>query len=262
MSFADLFAAYDLPEGALPVRCHVLDEEHADELEDYLVEHLPGCYASARHIENRAAATGMSPSEVLANRLPDPGNIMSGDFGEIVSLFFLSSERAERTTLVKKWRYKQDRTKAAPHSDVIILHKRHSTRASRSDFVICAEVKQKATPGPRYIPIEAAVASLSDDRVGRLGRALTWLREKAIDQESPDRIELLNRFTVDPRVEYLKEFKAVAIIDRDLLHEEICRDTELPPHTNEFEVVVIGINDLKTLYETVYERAVEELDSE
>ena len=262
MSFADLFDAYDLPDGALPVRCHVLDEARASELEDYLAGQLPSCYATVRHLENRAAATGMSPGEVLANRLPDPGNIMSGDFGEIVSLFFLSSERAERTTLVKKWRYKQDRTKAALHSDVVILHKRHPNRASRIDFVICAEVKQKATPNPRYIPIEAAVESLSEDRVGRLGRALTWLREKAVDQESLERIALLNRFTVDPRVEYLKHFKAVAIIDRDLLDEEICRDTELPPQTNDFEVVVIGVNDLKTIYETVYERAVEELDSE
>ncbi len=128
--------------------------------------------------------------------------------------------------------------------------------------MICAEVKQKATAGHRYMPIEAAVQSLSDDRVGRLGRSLTWLREKAIDQETANSIRLLDRFTIDPRIEYLKHFKAVAIIDRDLLDEEICRDIELPTQGRDFEVVVIGINDLKTLYETVYARAVEELDIE
>ena len=97
----------------------------------------------------------MEPGEILENRLPNPGNVMSGDFGEIVSMLFLSSERAETTLPVKKWRYKQDFKKSAPHSDVIVLHRRSRRRPTTDDFVICAEVKQKATPSRRYIPIEA-----------------------------------------------------------------------------------------------------------
>lgn len=262
MSLVDLFEPYELPEGALPVRCHLLSEDESETLEEFLVEELPGCYVTAAHVRSRVAITGKQAGEILANRLPDRGNVMSGDFGEILSMFFLSSERAERTFPVKKWRYKQDFKKSAPHSDVIILHRQTRRRATTDDFVICAEVKQKATPSKTYIPIESAVASLSVDRTGRLGRALVWLREKAVDQESADRISYLNRFTVDPSVEYSKHFKAVAIIDRDLLDEEVCRNIDLPPQGSGFEVLVIGIADLKDLYETVFERAVEEYEVE
>lgn len=140
---AKVFESYEMPAGALPVRCHVLITEQAQVLEDYLVVSLPECYTTKLHLRQRATETNLSISELLMNKLPDPGNVMSGDFGEIVTLFFLSSERTERTTLIKKWRYKQDRTKAIPFSDVIILHREDATPSAR-DFVICAESKQKA----------------------------------------------------------------------------------------------------------------------
>jgi len=260
--FDEAFEGHTMPEGALPVRCHVLQASQASDLENYLVESLPECYITQKQLKSRVEETEFTPSQILANKLPDTGNVMSGDFGEIITMYFLSNERPEKTTLLKKWKYKQDRRKAAPHSDIVIFHRENSDSASENDFIICAEAKQKATRSKTYIPISNAIEGYLDDKTGRLARTLTWLREKAIDQESPKRIKFLNRFTVDPTIEYLKHFKAVAIIDRALLDNEITRQIALPHQDDSFEVVVLGIDDLKTFYERVYSRAINEVTLE
>jgi hypothetical protein len=261
MKIAQAFEPYEMPENALPVRCHVLKDEQAQALEDFLVTMLPECFTTTAALKSRKEETGLCLSELLANKMPDKGSVMSGDFGEVLTLFFLGSERDEKTNLIKKWRYKQDRSKAAPHSDVIIFHRKSTKTASEKDFVICAESKQKSTESP-FQPILKAIEGYESDKIGRLARTLVWLREKAIDQESEQAIDYLNRFTVDPTTKYSKYYKAVAIIDRDLLNDEITKTISLPEQNDEFEVVVLGLKDLKNLYETCFSRAVEEIDVE
>lgn len=258
MKVDQVFERYVMPEDALPVRCHILQDECAQELEDFLVVSLPECYFSASELKSRADETGLSPTELLGNKFPSQGSVMSGDFGEVLTLFFLSSEREEKTTLIRKWRYKQDRTKAAPHSDVIILHRASTKKATEKDFVICAESKQKATK-TTFQPILKAIEGFVSDSTGRLARTLVWLREKAIDQESAEAIHYLKRFTVDPTVKYSKYYKAVAVIDRDLLDGEITQKINIPEQSDEFEVVVLAISDLKNLYETSFSRAMKEV---
>ncbi len=68
---------------------------------------------------------------------------------------------------------------------------------------------------------------------------------------------LFERFTHDLSVAYSKLYKAVAIIDRALLDRELIRQP-CPATNASFEVVVIGINDLKAFYETVFGRALKE----
>jgi len=250
-----------MPRKALPVRCHVLKEDHAKTIEDFLVKELPECYTSRMLLKIGAERTGKNPAELLANKLPDRGSVMSGEFGEVLTLFFLCGECAEGTWPVRKWRYKQDRRKPAPYSDVIILYRKSKRDPSEEDFVLCAEAKQKATSS-EFCPISQAVEGFIKDRTGRLARTLVWLREKAIDREHRNTIKFLERFTHDLSVEFAKYFKAVAVIDRSLLDEEITRDLELPEQDGSFEVLVLGISDLKRLYETVFERAVEEVTVE
>ena len=260
--FAEAFEHHIMPEGALPIRCHVLQGDQASALENYMVQSLPECYTTKKTLKMRAEATKVSLSQLMANKLPDAGNVMSGDFGEIIAMFFLSTERTEVTTLIKKWRYKQDRNKAAPHADIVIFHRENSAAASKNDFIICAEAKQKATRSNTYIPIAKAIEGFEEDKTGRLARTLVWLREKAIDHESQREIKFLDRFTVDPTVEYLKHFKAVAIIDRSLLDREITRQIAIPQQNESFEVVVLGVDNLKTFYERVYERVINEVTLE
>lgn len=164
MNLSEAFKLYDCPANSLEVRCHILKSAQAQALEDYMVSELPECYVAKANFAARVTATGLDPQEVLAQYFPDPGSTMSGDFGEILSMFFFSSEHAAATSLVKKWCYKQDRKKTAPHSDVVILHRGGATPAD-TDFVICAETKQKSTRST-FDPISSSIVSLSDDRVG------------------------------------------------------------------------------------------------
>lgn len=255
---AQEFATHILPVGALPVRCHVLDPTRAKAVEDFLVDRLPWCYTTKKHLQERFAKTGLAASVALANTLPDPGSVMSGDFGEITTMFFLASERRELTHLIRKWRYKEDRNRAALHSDVIILYREDEKDATERDFVICAEAKQKATAS-KFDPISKAIEGFELDRTGRLGRTLTWLREKAIDHENAERIRFIERFAFGLTTEYMKYFKAVAIVDRSLLDGELTRQIELPQQDESFEVVVLGITDLKDFYERVFKRATTEV---
>ena len=183
---------------------------------NFCVASLPECYITQATLRERIKTTALSASEILTNKLPDTGSVMSGDFGEIFALFFLGSQRPEKVALIKNWRYKQDRKKPAPHTDVVLLYREFADKSSKNDFVISAESKQKATKGT-FAPIEAAIAGLVRDQTGRLARTLAWLREKAIDQGQKEEITLVERFTHDLAVTYAKHYKAVAIIDRDLL---------------------------------------------
>lgn len=261
MNIAGAFQPHTMPSDALPVRCHVLQGDKAKLLEDYMVEQLPSCYIPIQQLRKRMKETGLSASEILSNRLPDSGAVMSGDFGEMMTLFFLSTERTEATIPIKKWRYKQDRRKPTPHSDVIILHRQDTKGVSTNDFVICAEAKQKSTKS-KFDPIAKALEGFTEDRTGRLARTLLWLREKAIDSESRSMIDYIERFTQAHSVSFRKYYKVVAVIDRDLLDAEITRTLSLPEQNESFEIVVLGVNRLYEMYNNVYKRAIEEVRDE
>ena len=53
-------------------------------------------------------------------------------------------------------------------------------------------------------------------------------------------------------------FKATAIIDLNLLDDELTREIDVPEQNEHFEVIVLGIPNLKQFYETVFERCVTE----
>ena len=223
-----------------------------------MVRAIPGCYISTNDLAARITETGFSASEILKNKLPDTGNIMSGDFGEVLTLFFLESERSEVIRSVKKWRYKQDRKKPAPHSDVILLYRKDSDKPSKMDFVICAESKAKATDSPSE-PIENSIRGYVEDKTGRLARTLVWLKEKAIDNEDSDYIDFITRFTDDHLdTGFSKKYRAIAIIDRKYLDDELTKSLDVPAQNDDFEVIVLGISSLKKLYEQSFSRAISE----
>lgn len=257
MKIISAFEQQHTPKDGVACRCHVLREKERVALINFLTASLPECYITKAKLRERIKVTGKSASELLANKVPDPGSVMSGDFGEIFTLFFLGSERDEKVALIKKWLYKQDREKPAPHSDVVILYREFENKSSAKDFVISAEAKQKSTKG-KFAPIAAAIDGVGRDHTGRLARTLAWLREKAIDHGTKEEAAFIERFTHDLSVTYEKNYKAVAVIDMELLDDELNRKP-CPALTGAFEVVVIGIRDLKTLYESVFSRAIKEV---
>ena len=163
MKISKSFSAYPIPPGGVTGRCHILQESERNALLEYFVKSLPDCYITQATLHERIKTTKKTASELLANKVPDPGSIMSGDFGEITTLFFLSSECEENVKPMKKWRYKQDRNKAAPHSDVVVFYREFDDKPSANDYVINAEAKQKSTKSS-FDPIATAIAGITKDQ--------------------------------------------------------------------------------------------------
>ena len=254
------FEEYNKPADAIDVRTYFVPEDKIPLLEGFLVANLPNCYIANENLAARMDEVGFSASDILQNKIPDPGSVMAGDFGEVTTLFYLGSEREEAIKNIMKWQYKQDRNKAAPHSDVVILHRSELEQASNNDFVICAEAKLKSTKST-FSPIEKSIEGCESDKTGRLARTLVWLKEKEIDHGSADSIAFVKRFTDEHlETEYSKYFRAVAIIDRAFLNEELSKKIDLPIQSEEFEIVVLGISNLKDLYERIFTRAVKEVN--
>lgn len=53
MNVAGVFKPHTMPRKALPVRCHILQDDKAKILEDYMVEQLPDCYINSRQLKER-----------------------------------------------------------------------------------------------------------------------------------------------------------------------------------------------------------------
>lgn len=259
---ASLFEEHIMPEDSVTVTAHIVSDENQKLLEDFMSKSIPDCYIPKLLIDEQKSRTGLSTRKIVANKIPETGNIKSGDFAEILTLFFLGSGNEEFIKKVKKWRFKQDKNKAAPHSDVVVLRCEDPLNPSINDFVICAEAKSKATKSNNYRPIANAIDGYEADRTGRLSRTLTWLREKAIEFENSDSIALIERFTKSNiEVTFKKKYRAVIVIDRNLLDEELQVNLDIPPQNDEFEVVVLGITELKPLYESCFSKALSELDN-
>jgi hypothetical protein len=232
-----------------------VSSEHAQSWADSLGLTIRRCYVSDSIINARATELGVDKSQIIAARLPDAGATMAGDFGEILVYFYQGAQELPAAALgAKKWRLKQDRTKPAPHSDVVHFVLPSWPKSSADDVLLCSEVKTKSTKGT-FNPIKSAIEDGAKDRTSRLARTLVWLRERAMS-ESLDDIQLahLDRFinaTDHPPAK--KRFRAVAVVCQSLVEEELknAPRTALPEYT----VVVIAVPDLKKTYSAVFAAA-------
>lgn len=233
---------------------------HAASWHGLLSDAVRRCYISDERLEAAATAANSTRSEVLASLLPDPGSVMSGDFGEIVGYLYLAS-RQTGAIGPKKWRLKQDRTKAAPHSDIVQFLLPQWPEASAQDRLICGETKAKATAG-NFAPIPAAITGSQKDRTSRLSRTLVWLRERALLQDiGAVTMAQLDRFinaTEFPQC--AREFHAIAVICSDLVDAELANlvPNTIPPGC---ALAVISVPNLQNTYTTVFEAVHESVDA-
>ena len=234
---------------------YLLVKAKADEAErwaEMLGEPARRCYISDETLKERAAATGMNGSELAALKIPDAGSVMSGDFGEILSAFYIAARSLPVVTIDPlRWRYKAQRTKAAPGSDIVQLLLPSWPQSSAEDQIICAEVKAKATAGA-FDPIQKAGEGSKQDRTGRLAKTLVWLREKNLtDGSDTVTFEQLDRFinAVDhPAIS--PDFRAVAVIDAGMVDDEIAKGTM--PHPDNCALIVISVPELKRHYTALF----------
>jgi Cap4 SAVED domain len=214
------------------------------------------CYVVDSVVSQWAEARAISPAVVIASKLPDPGSVMSGDFGEIVAYLYQSLESYPVPIVgVKKWRLKQDRRKPAPHSDVVHFVLPNWPSATVNDRLICSEVKAKSTPNAS-IPIAEALRDLEKDVTSRLTKTLVWLRERARTEDLGDvTIAHLDRFIDTPDYPLAtRQFRAVAVVCDSLADDALLTvPTTLPPNRG---LVVIIVPGLKDTYTDVFQAAV------
>jgi HamA len=221
-------------------------------LADAIGQALRRCYIGDQQLVERNAATGAPFEELIAARLPDPGSTMSGDFGEILVFVYLAaSMHPSEPYGPLKWRLKQDRTKPAPHSDVLLFTVPSWPDASAEDALLCAEVKAKATRGASN-PIAEAIRDSTKDRTSRLSKTLEWLRERALHEDIPGvDLDILNRFShasEHPRA--TTTFLAAAVIAADLEAGELPSVPDpIPP---EISLVLLVVPELQTTYDAAF----------
>lgn len=210
------------------------------------------CYISDGRLKAIVDENGHSHETVVKAVIPDEGSVMAGDYGEIVTAFYLASRAYPAEVLEPKmWRLKSWRTRASEGSDVVQFQLPHWPVASAEDTIVCAEVKTKSTNG-RSTPVKSAMKDSRKDRQGRLARTLVWLKEKAIVGDlGTVEVNHVERFVkaIDhpPAVH---EFQAVAVVSAELLDGELADITV--PETTECSLVVISVPNLKVNYESLY----------
>jgi hypothetical protein len=229
--------------------------DHAALWPQALADAVRRAYIADHRLEELAARNGMSKAEVLASKLPDPGSVMSGDFGEITAYIYLASNVGTGVLGPKRWRLKYDRTKSAPGSDIVQLLMPAWPTASEGDSIICAEVKAKATAG-NFDPIGKAIEGMTTDRTSRLAKTLVWLRERAIaDDIGAVTIPQLNRFiNATEFPPYSRAFHAIAVVCTTLVGQEL-RKFIMPTLPPCCALVIMDVPNLHETYSSVYEAA-------
>lgn len=232
-----------------------IDTEDAAALAEKLGLAVRRCYISDDRLRDRMAEESVSAREIVPAKLPDRGSTMAGDFGEILTALFQAAREHPGVVLdPMKWRLKQDRTKAAPYSDVVQMILPDWPEASEDDRIICSEVKTKSTR-QASTPIASAIADSEKDSAGRFVKTLNWLRERALDTGlSAVSVKQLDRFRLPiyyPKAH--REFQAVAVICASMVADEMT-EVEAPP-VSERALIVISVADLKANYERVYDAA-------
>ena len=238
-----------------------VNEQYANTWADEIRDAFRRCYLTDEFLQTRTNELERKVSgtprdrqkQIIYSKLPDPGSIMSGDFGEILVYFYHAVKAHPQVAFgPKKWRLKENRTKAAPYSDVVQFILPSWPTPTINDEIICSEVKSKATPSD-YDPINKAIEGCATDRINRLSKTLVWLRDSAIGEDLGNvHIDQLNRFinAIDYPAAF-KRFHAVAVVCANLIEGEL---SKAPSSASaDYTLIVIAVPNLHSVYTAVFE---------
>lgn len=234
------------------LKVYEISEDSINTLSDILPPLFLNCYVSDDKI-NEGTQNGIIRQEVIASYIPDKPNIMSGEFGEILSFHIMKDEYSKLNPYAPlKWRYKEAKNIPSHKTDFVLICKNQ-----KSDLIVAAECKAKATSG-KWNPIIEAIKGMKRDALTRLASTLAWLQEKAAQSGDAENFNRLRKL-LDPVTNggYEKEFKAIAIIDKDLFTEPLHTEDDISDLKFNFELIAIVVPQLKKNYETIFEKILE-----
>lgn len=135
-------------------------------------------YICKEELEEIILENGCSREEVIKDCLPDKGNVMAGEFGEVISTEIIQEDiSVDDDTLLYnpfKLRWKEDRKKAALKTDIVLITLKNGTYN-----IYSAEVKAKSN-GKIEDSIHDMFNGIRDDKASRLAETLYWIKEKEL----------------------------------------------------------------------------------
>lgn len=218
------------------------------------------CYITDAALDELSKKIGVTKSQYLEKYiLPDKANIVSGDFGEILSYWAIKDKYQSKGIQLngpKKWRYKFDRNKAVMGADALLFHKANPRKPSKDDVLVSIESKMKAVVSTDH-RIQKAIDGAEQDKNTRMAKTLIWLEELYAKNGDRDSVSFIKRFN-DPATHgnFTKEFNAIAILDSTL---EAGETGQVFTNKQNVTVIVFSVDDLKRAYESTRDNIIKSI---
>jgi len=243
-----------------------------DSRKDEFLNHVQGFYRNAFISEEDLQANidgmGTSRIEEIQAVLPTDPIIKSGDFGEILSYAIFTQMCPEYNIAPLKWRWKEDRNRAAHFTDIVLFCCPDETNPQVTDKMMTIEVKTRATePHSDESSINKAINGAINDSISRSAKTLSYVQQRLKRDRNFDAAKKVMRFEEAVKTPYETCFNAIAIVNRAYMgtHHIGNIDTELINKVRSFNasevvkhksmaVFVVPMDDLKNLYEQLYNK--------
>lgn len=262
MAFSDFFKKDETTYAAEGIIAYRYDS--TKDIEDFVKECLVPfrlAYIRDEQIDRIKKTKGevRKRKDIIADRLPASGIVMSGDFGEILT-FYLATELWAADTNVRpmKWRLKDKKLDPSKYTDIILMKLQDVEKAHDTDRLYTIEVKTLCSrPSSDKCSLVEAVVDAEKDRVSRWYETLEYLRVRCEDmimdpyyEEMGAKIE---RFLNPAETTYGKEHLAMAVFDgkwETLQFQHLPKDF-MNSHKM-IHLFCLPIDALQTIYESVY----------
>lgn len=236
------------------VTTFVLKKGARKNLNQFLINNGLECYLTNDQLEDikQISDKKKQQQEIMDIYLPQKGSTKSGDFGEILSFFFIIQEKNDDNVTImapKKWIWKEDKDRPTPHSDAILFVQENPNVASPEDIVVTIESKMAATkPQKEKNRVKDAIEGALDDNVTRMAKTICWLYSRYGKDRDTKNKQYINRFRTPVDNPYKKECYAIAIIDSDFFEDQVSN----AEGCNEVKVYAMSIPKLKLMYEKFF----------
>jgi len=274
MILADYFTLNDslFPDKGLEF--YVFDNTKADNFVNECLEPFRDAYIEDSKIKMNILRYNTTRKEEICQQLPDSGDVMSGDFGEILSYYLAIQIWSPNVNVTPiKWRFKDDKRKASPLTDIILFELADPKNPSVKDKMVTYEVKTRATKlgnmpysihkrpsfvtykdGKLECTILEAVFDANKDAIERAAETIPYLKVRCKDLGLNELYNQIDRFSDPLTISYKKEHNAVAVFDTSTTPDQISRmPTDLlTAHPNVSHVYCVPMDNLREIYNKVY----------